>query len=357
MGVFVDTGFMRKGEPEEIAETFRERGWHNMKLVDAETDFLKAIDKVSAPEKKRHIIGDCFLEVQQRLEKELGLETGSWLLGQGTIYPDTIESGGNTFAAAIKTHHNRVPAIQKMIAEGKILEPIRDLYKDEVRDVGRILGLPDSIIEKHPFPGPGLAVRCLCSAEDLPIERPHDLERIARAANFEAWMVPISTVGVQGDYRTYSNLVILSGDAELETYAATARQITREVRNTNRVAFVVSSQKGFDLSKASVHKKYIDKKRLDLLREADAICQNMLRDEGLPDLVWQFPVILLPFGSGKGETIALRPVSSLDAMTAKHSSLPLEFIRQMGDRLMKISDVEMVLYDVTDKPPATIEWE
>lgn len=356
-GVFVDTGFMRKGEREEIEAIFKQRGWHNMRFENAEKRFLNAVEGVADPEKKRHVIGDCFLEVQQRLEAELSLETGRWLLGQGTIYPDTIESGGNPLAAAIKTHHNRVPAIQKMIAEGKILEPIRDLYKDEVRDVGRILGLPDSIIEKHPFPGPGLGVRCLCSAENIPVQKPPDLQRIARARNLEAWMVPISTVGVQGDYRTYSNLVILKGDAELETYASVARQITREVRHTNRVAFLVSPERDFDLGKASVHKKYINKRRLDLLREADAICQTMIRKEGLQDLVWQFPVVLLPFGSGLGETIALRPVSSLDAMTAKHSNLPLEFIKQMGDRLVKISGIEMVLYDVTDKPPATIEWE
>jgi len=356
-GVFVDTGFMRKGEGEEIEATFRARGWHNMRFENAERDFLKAMDRVADPEKKRNIIGDCFLDVQRRLETELRLETGSWLLGQGTIYPDTIESGGNTLAAAIKTHHNRVPAIQKMISEGLILEPIRDLYKDEVRDVGRILRLPDSLIEKHPFPGPGLAVRCLCSTENIGIKKPDDVQKIARGANLQGWMVPISTVGVQGDYRTYSNLVILDGDAKLETYAAVARQITREIRQTNRVAFLVSRRTDFDLSEVSVHKRYIDKGRLDLLREADAICQTMLREEGLVDLVWQFPVILLPVGTGRGETVALRPVSSLDAMTAKHSNLPMDFIHAVGRRLTKIPGIEMVLYDVTDKPPATIEWE
>ena len=357
MGVFVDTGFMRKGEREEIETAFKLRGWHNMRYENAEKDFLVAIQGVSDPEKKRHIIGDCFLDVQQRVETEMGLQSGSWLLGQGTIYPDTIESGGNPLAAAIKTHHNRVPAIQKMISEGRILEPIRDLYKDEVRDVGRILKLPPSLVEKHPFPGPGLAVRCLCSATEIAITKPADLQKVTDSANLHGWMVPISTVGVQGDFRTYSNLVILEGTADLETYAATARQITREVRHTNRVAFLVSSQEGIDLGKAAVRRKFINKERLDLLRDADAIAQKMLREIGLPDLVWQFPVILLPFGVGSGETIALRPVSSSDAMTAKHSSLPMDFIEGLGRALTAIPDIEMVLYDVTDKPPATIEWE
>lgn len=356
-GVFVDTGFMRKGEREELEVTFRERGWHNMRFENAENDFLKALHRVADPERKRHIIGDCFLDVQRRLESVLGLEAGTWLLGQGTIYPDTIESGGSSFAAAIKTHHNRVPAIQKMILEGRILEPIRDLYKDEVRDVGRVLNLPDFLIEKHPFPGPGLAVRCLCATAEKEIKKLDVVQKIAAAANLEGWTVPVSTVGVQGDYRTYSNLVILEGDAELETYAAIARQITREVRQTNRVSFLVSRREAFDLSAASVHESYIDRERLDLLREADAICQTMLRDEGFVDLVWQFPVILLPLGAERGQTIALRPVSSLDAMTAKHSDLPMEFIRKMGERLIALHGVDLVLYDVTDKPPATIEWE
>jgi GMP synthase (glutamine-hydrolysing) len=356
-GVFVDTGLMRKGEREEIVTTVAERGWHNMRTVDAADEFLQALREEANPEEKRHIIGNCFLNLQERLEAEVGLKNGSWLLGQGTIYPDTIESGGGKLSAIIKTHHNRVPAIQKMLADGLILEPLRDLYKDEVRDVGRRLGLPESLISKHPFPGPGLAVRCLCSENDQPVKKLSELSKIAKSSNLEAWAVPIHTVGVQGDYRTYSNLVILRGHADLETYAATARRITREIRDTNRVVFVVSPQEDFDLGTASVRKSFINKQRLDVLREADAICQKMLRERASPDLVWQFPVISLPLTLKGGETIALRPISSIDAMTAKHANLPLQFIRNMGKAVMQIPGTDMVLYDVTDKPPATIEWE
>jgi GMP synthase (glutamine-hydrolysing) len=355
-GVFVDTGFMRKGERESIQEAFERRGWHNMIYEDAESHFLSAIAGVVDPEEKRNIIGNCFLDVQQRLETTLGFQRQNWLLGQGTIYPDTIESGGTALAASIKTHHNRVPAIQKMIAEGRIIEPLRDLYKDEVRDVGRTLELPDSLVEKHPFPGPGLAVRCLCSEAEINMKAPSDLQTITSKANLAGWMVPIATVGVQGDYRTYSNLVILEGTADLETYAGVARQITRELRNTNRVTFLVC-RKQSNLARATVKARSITKARLDLLREADWIAQTMFREESLPDLVWQFPVILLPFGFDTGETIALRPVSSLDAMTAKHSALPMDLIHKIGEKISEIPGIDMVLYDVTDKPPATIEWE
>src|SRR5262249_18639913 len=148
------------------------------------------------------IIGDCFLDVQNRLGAKLGLRSGRWILGQGTIYPDTIESGHSQEAALIKTHHNRVPAIQDLIERGLIIEPLKDFYKDEVREIGRQLKLPESLVGKYPFPGPGLAVRCLCSKEKHPVERQSgDLEAIANAGNLQAWKVPLRTVGVQGDHR------------------------------------------------------------------------------------------------------------------------------------------------------------
>lgn len=358
-GVFVDTGFMRKNERQQIKQAFDARGWHNIQFLNESQLFVDPLTKaqITDPEEKRRHIGESFLEVQRRVENELGLGKGGWILGQGTIYPDTIESGGSSNAALIKTHHNRVPAIEQMMREGLILEPLRDFYKDEVRDIGRRLGLPESLVGKQPFPGPGLAVRCLCSEDEHPVSRNPEIQAIADNWGLDAWVVPIRTVGVQGDHRSYSNLVILSGLAELETYAAAARKIVREVRGTNRVAFMVSPQNSHVLAKARVIRSILETSRLDCLREADALAHHMLEDEGLMGEVWQFPVVQLPIRLGSGETIALRPVSSSDAMTARHAQLPIEFIRKVGDRLLSLPGVDMVLYDVTDKPPATIEWE
>jgi GMP synthase (glutamine-hydrolysing) len=359
-GVFVDTGFMRKNERIELEKTFSQRGWNNIKYVDESEFFLTSIQGKSDPEEKRKIIGDCFLDVQNRVGTELGLKTGKWILGQGTIYPDTIESGPSQEAAVIKTHHNRVPAIQNLVAHGLIIEPLKDFYKDEVREIGRQLGLPESLIGKYPFPGPGLAVRCLCSREKFAIQgQPAELQKIAKKRGLQAWKVPLRTVGVQGDHRSYSSLVILTGKAaKLETYSEVARIMTRKVRNTNRVAFLITPIESKCLKNASVTNAFIDKRRLDLLREADAISHEMLfKEKGLSAEVWQFPVVLLPLTLGGGETIALRPVSSTDAMTARHADLPLAFIKRLGKSLKKLDGVDMVLYDVTDKPPATIEWE
>jgi GMP synthase (glutamine-hydrolysing) len=356
-GVFVDTGLMRKGEREEIEDIFAQKGWHNCRIVDASQLFLDKLALQHDPEKKRKIIGDAFLQVQREQEILLSLGTGGWMLGQGTIYPDTIESGYGDKAAVIKTHHNRVPAIAELMEQGLVLEPLKEFYKDEVRDIGRRLGLPEELVSKQPFPGPGLAVRCLCSIDEMPASQDADLDQIASFAGLAAWSIPLRTVGVQGDHRSYSKLVVLVGDAPLEIYAATARKMTRQVRATNRVAFQAGPAGRDLLAHAKVCKRLIDRARLDLLREADAISHDMLRTEGLWAEVWQFPVVLVPLTVSGGETVALRPVSSSDAMTARHANLPIDFIHRLADRLLKLPGVDLVLYDVTDKPPATIEWE
>ncbi|MBI1789754.1 MAG: glutamine-hydrolyzing GMP synthase, partial [Acidobacteria bacterium] len=173
-GVYVDTGLMREGETGFVARMFDSLGAGALTVERAADRFLAALDGVRDPERKRHLIGEEFVQVQERIIESLGLLDGHWLLGQGTIYPDTIESGGGERAATIKTHHNRVAGIERLIQAKRIVEPIRSLYKDEVREVGRELGLPQELLERHPFPGPGLAIRCLCSSEEAPVVRTPD---------------------------------------------------------------------------------------------------------------------------------------------------------------------------------------
>jgi GMP synthase (glutamine-hydrolysing) len=358
LGVFVDTGFMRKDERSQIETAFAQRGWNNIRFVSAEREFVSALHGVSDPEKKRLLIGNCFLEVQRRISRELDLTSGEWMLGQGTIYPDTIESGGSQQAAKIKTHHNRVPEIAQLIRDGLLLEPLASFYKDEVREIGEQLGLPGEMVHKHPFPGPGLAVRCLCSDDQHPVESSNELRQLAGSGSgLDAVSVPIRTVGVQGDYRSYSNVVLLCGDADLDTYGQIAIRITNELPATNRVTFLVEAAKNAKIHSAMVRRAFVTRQRLDLLREADAIVHAMLREAGLAGKVWQFPVVLLPLSFDGGETIALRPVLSTDAMTARYADLPMELIRAMARALLALPGIDAVVYDVTSKPPATIEWE
>jgi len=163
LGLFVDTGFMRLNERNEVEAALTEAGFPNLHIYDSAEIFFKNLEGLVEPEQKRLAIGSTFLEVQRQAVKDLNLDPSQWLLAQGTIYPDTIESGGTKNADKIKTHHNRIPEIDALIKAGLVIESLADLYKDEVRAVGEALGLAPSLVWRHPFPGPGLGVRLLCS--------------------------------------------------------------------------------------------------------------------------------------------------------------------------------------------------
>jgi GMP synthase (glutamine-hydrolysing) len=268
--IFVDTGLMRAGEAEEVVTLFR--GHYNIPLVhrDASALFLGKLAGVTDPEQKRKIIGGTFIDVFDEEATKIG---GADFLAQGTLYPDVIESVSFTGgpSATIKSHHNvgGLPARMRM----KLVEPLRELFKDEVRDLGRELGLPDSLVKRHPFPGPGLAIR------------------------------------IPGE-------------------------ITDE--------------------------------KLEILRKADVVYLEEIRNAGLYDAIWQAFAVLLPVKTvgvmGDGRTYdyvcALRAVTSTDGMTADSYPFPHEFLSRVATRIInEVKGINRVVYDVTSKPPGTIEWE
>ena len=264
--IFVDHGFLRKGEVQQVLETYKQLDLQ-VHFVDATETFAKALKGVTDPEQKRKIIGELFVRVFEAEAEKLG--GADWLL-QGTIYPDVIESGTSA-NEVIKSHHNVGGLPEDM--DMKLLEPLRELFKDEVKKIGAVLGIPASFLERHPFPGPGLAVRCL---------------------------------------------------GELK------------------------------------------KERLDTLREADAIFVEEIKKAGLYAKVWQAFCVLIPTRSvgvsgdsrTYGETVALRAVSSVDAMTAQWVRLPWDLIDTVSHRICtEVPGVGRVVFDVSNKPPATIEWE
>ncbi len=343
-GVYVDTGLMRKGETEFIQETFSGLGL--VRIEDCQEEFLSALEQVRDPETKRHIIGELFVGIQERIIEERGLLSGRWILGQGTIYPDTIESGGTARAAVIKTHHNRVPGIQKLIDQGLIVEPLADFYKDEVRAIGRELGIAPQLLDRHPFPGPGLAIRCLCADHDQPIRRQGD-----------GYLIPIMSVGVQGDSRSYAPVFAIdafpSEAAKLQTEAT--ELINRGV-GANRVVARVATRN--PLEHERVFSSTVTHRRLELLREADAIVREMCHESGFEKEVWQFPVVLIPLGSGEArDSVVLRPVQSVDGMTADSVTMPDDLLHAMATEILHIAEIAGVYYDLTHKPPGTIEWE
>jgi GMP synthase (glutamine-hydrolysing) len=333
-GVYVDTGLMREGETDFV------RHMEGVAVEEAAGQFLAALDGVTDPERKRHIIGEEFVRVEERVIESRHLLDEQWILGQGTIYPDTIESGGTDKAAVIKTHHNRVAGIRKLIESSRIVEPLKSLYKDEVREVGRQLGLPEELLERHPFPGPGLAIRCLCSESGAPVR-----------ATADGWILPVRSVGVQGDARSYAAVLAIDApDAERAT------ELGNRLRGVNRVVAPVALRA--PLAEMQVRACAITPQRLALLRRADAIVRRLSHESGYDRQVWQFPVILIPLGTtGALESVVLRPVDSVDGMTAQSVPMDPELRQRICEELMALEEVAGVFYDLTHKPPGTIEWE
>ncbi len=272
--MYVDTGFMRLGESEEVLASLQELGARNVLAVDAAARFYEALAGVTDPEQTRRIIGDLFMRIQEQETRAAGI--GEGFLAQGTLYTDLIESGRGVGDKAnlIKTHHNvRSPLVEAKRGQGMLVEPLASLYKDEVRDLGMKLGLPRRIVQRHPFPGPGLAVRI---------------------------------VG----------------------------EVTRE--------------------------------KCDLLRQVDALFIAELRSRGLYDKVWQAFAVLLPVRSvgvsgdmrRYGHVVALRAVASVDAISADVYPVPMPDLLAISSLITnRIPEVGRVVYDISSKPPATIEWE
>jgi GMP synthase (glutamine-hydrolysing) len=267
VAVHVDTGYMRKNEPEQVKQMMKDLGL-NYRLVDASSEFYAALKGVEDPERKRKIIGEKFIRIFERVAKEEQVEC----LVQGTIAPDWIESGGG-LRDTIKSHHNvgGLPEVMQL----RLVEPLRDLYKDEVRKVARALQL--KVSERQPFPGPGLAIRILgeatleraelvreaCAIVETEIERAVEKGHMERPWQYFAVLIPIRTVGVHGDKRAYGN------------------------------------------------------------------------------------------------TIAIRAVQSVDAMTCHYSTIPHEVLDAISTKITNSlkENVTRIVYDVTNKPPGTVEWE
>ncbi|MBV8902932.1 MAG: glutamine-hydrolyzing GMP synthase [Acidobacteriia bacterium] len=344
-GIYVDTGLMRKGETEFVRSIFKELGAKRFLVDDAEQEFLTALAGLHEPEAKRLAIGRQFVKVQERILATEHFLDGHWILGQGTIYPDTIESGGTAKADLIKTHHNRVVGIQSLIDSGRIVEPLTSFYKDEVREIGREIGIPARFLARHPFPGPGLAIRCLCSVTHASVQETAD-----------GFLLPVRSVGVQGDSRSYRKVLAIPGRPTPEAVNIIGPELTNRRFDVNRVIALCGSKappaffQGFEAP--------ISKPRLDLLREADAIVRRFSLEMGFEDRVWQFPVILIPAGTEQApESVVLRPVDSVDGMTADVVLIDPEALERLTREVLALPAIAAVFYDLTHKPPGTIEWE
>jgi GMP synthase (glutamine-hydrolysing) len=357
----IDNGLMRKDESAGVVENLTRLGLGpSLHHVDASDTFLTALDGLTDPEAKRKAIGDTFIAVFEREARRLGLGEDV-LLGQGTIYPDTIETGGTKRADVIKTHHNRVPLIQEMMRQGKVVEPLADLYKTEVRQLGEALGLDAASVQRHPFPGPGLGIRVAAATEAT---ADYDEERIQRGVNdalegtgLRGLPLPVASVGVKADLRSYEHPVLLMGDQpEWERLTRITTTLSKKVMGINRCLFELSGRRP---RVARLVPATVTRERLDLLRQLDHIVMEALKHHDLMAIVWQCPTVLVPVSlDGRGqELVVVRPVHSERAMTARPAWIGEACAAEITEKMMTFQEVGGVAIDATTKPPATIEWE
>ena len=382
LGLHIDNGFMRKGESAFVEQAYRAHGFANFVVKDASARFLAAVAGLSDPQEKRRAVGETFVAVRDEFVREQRLDEATWMLAQGTLYPDIIESGGTKNARTIKTHHNRVDGIQRLIEAGMVVEPLKDLYKDEVRRIGRRLGLSDELVMRHPFPGPGLSINVLCSGGALTAADAEELEQ-ARAeldaapitqfcpactASLRRSVLPVRSVGVQGDFRTYRFPAVLTFRDEgngffhvpkvREKVEAASSAITNSARHLNRTVITLYRNPAVADADMKLQKCDCTRERLDQLREADDIVLSELRARGLYGSIFQHLTISLPYASAPGRaSFVLRPVVSEDVMTARFAWLPEDALAAITRKIAALGFVDALYFDATNKPPATFGWE
>lgn len=382
LGLHIDNGFMRKNESKNVEVAYKKFGFENFKVLDASESFLKAISGLTDPQKKRMAVGENFITVRDAFVAQQKLDESKWMLAQGTLYPDIIESGGTKNSNTIKTHHNRVDGIQKLIAAGMIIEPLKDLYKDEVRAIGKKLGLSDELVMRHPFPGPGLSINVLCSEGSISDADKDEMKKAQSeldAVNFDMFcehctaglvrsVLPVKSVGVQGDFRTYRFPAVLAFENEgdgfyhipkfWEKLDAASVKVTNAASYINRTILKLYQAPGVKDEDLKIQKGYCTKDRLDQLREVDNIVLTTLHKNGWYDKIFQHLTIDLPLASASDHaTFVLRPVVSEDVMTARFAPLDMDMLKGMVKEIAQLPFVDAIFYDLTNKPPATFGWE
>ncbi len=373
--IHIDHGFMRKNESDLICENLKKLGLKNLKRINAKEHFFNATatidgkqtDKLTTltdPEEKRNAIGTAFISV---LQNNVLLDLDKTFLAQGTLRPDLIESGNpivSVYAHKIKTHHNDVDIIRRAREKGLIIETNKDWHKDEVRQVGRLLGLDEEVTKRQPFPGPGLAVRLLCSdaSETVCDEEVSAFSEIMlKNQQLSGTVLPIRSVGVKGDYRSFGHLALLHCEREAfdwdKTYSL-SKTITNNIQTINRIAFVLNDIKEDTFKNLKCGSMYIDDENVSLLREVDYVVTEALKDYKIS----QTFCVLFPLGVSKKYSVAIRTFVTNDFMTGRPAFIGKEVEKEVifklaNDIVKKFDEIEFVVYDVTGKPPATCEWE
>lgn len=375
--IHIDHGLMRKNESDNICENLKKLGLKHLIRENARDTFFNSVveingknigplTKIIDPEEKRSLIGTIFIKVVQKIAERLHIDFEKTYWAQGTLRPDLIESGNpdvSSYAHKIKTHHNDVDVIRKAREKGLVIETNWDWHKDEVRQVARKLGIEETIAARQPFPGPGLAVRMQCSdcLPEIPSGKVKEFRSFIRECNsfYKGQILGMKTVGVQGDCRSYRHLSVLWGDgAHLnwdEVYSL-SKKITNKFDIINRVAYILNRCRlGRDIV---CHSMYINEEDIELIREIDYIVTSSLNATKIS----QSFAVLLPIGVEKKRSVVIRTFVTNDFMTGRPAmigtELTFEMLQQLSEKIStNFNEIDLVLYDVTGKPPATCEWQ
>ncbi|XP_036300615.1 GMP synthase [glutamine-hydrolyzing] isoform X2 [Pipistrellus kuhlii] len=386
IAVHIDNGFMRKRESQSVEEALKKLGIQ-VKVINAAHSFYngtttlpisdedrtprkrisKTLNMTTSPEEKRKIIGDTFVKIANEVIGEMNLKPEEVFLAQGTLRPDLIESASlvaSGKAELIKTHHNDTELIRKLREEGKVIEPLKDFHKDEVRVLGRELGLPEELVSRHPFPGPGLAIRVICA------EEPYICKDFPETNNILKIVADFSASVKKGDCRSYSYVCGISSkdEPDWESLIFLARLIPRMCHNINRVVYIFGPP--VKEPPTDVTPTFLTTGVLSTLRQADFEAQNILRESGYAGKISQMPVILTPLHFDRDplqkqpscqRSVVIRTFITSDFMTGipatPGNEIPVEVVLKMVTEIKKIPGISRIMYDLTSKPPGTTEWE
>eukprot|EP00730_Choanoeca_flexa_P019431 TRINITY_DN9491_c0_g1_i2.p1 TRINITY_DN9491_c0_g1~~TRINITY_DN9491_c0_g1_i2.p1 ORF type:complete len:678 (+),score=189.18 TRINITY_DN9491_c0_g1_i2:35-2035(+) len=392
IALHIDNGFMRLEESAKVKVSLERLGVP-LHLIDASEDFYngrtnitrkdgssyetQALKTVTAPEEKRKIIGDTFMRVAEKAVAQFNLKPEDVYLAQGTLRPDLIESASklaSSAADAIKTHHNDTQLVRELREKGRVIEPLKDYHKDEVRELGKQLGLADDLVQRQPFPGPGLAIRVLCATEpymgedfattnmllsalvgnsvaDKTIQAKAnaaidgmgaDASALSNLQGYAATLLPVRTVGVQGDGRTYSYVAMLTNDGNPDwpVLLRLARLIPRVCHSVNRVVYAWGEPVTGAIEK--INPTCLVPDVLDQLRQADAVVNQHLLDHGLIRKISQVPVVSVPVdvdeqASSSKRCIAIRTFLTSDFMTGRPAVPGVE----VGTGIMIVGEIQV----------------
>lgn len=347
LAVHIDTGFMRRDESALVKKALAAIGIQ-LQVINAARDFARAIGDETDPEKIRQIIGNTFIKI---LREYLDIE--KYVLLQGTLRPDLIESASQQAsdnASVIKTHHNDTALVRELRAAGKVIEPLREYHKNDVREIGKKLGIPDNLLYRQPFPGPGLAIRVVCD------EYRKDFAMVNKKLDkyrdrYNLHLLPIRSVGVQGDHRSYKYVCgVTASRPEWGSLLALAKEIPQRIPEIGRVVYIFGKVEDVTYTTTKLYPAQVD-----LLRQADHMVAPLVAANKFS----QMPIILIPVSFEKPgqRSIVIRTIITDNFMTGVVANpcavIGLDSVVQ---QLAQLPGVSRVCYDLTCKPPGTTEW-